>query len=55
MDYETINILLNSVNSVLESSDGPSDGFISVGKYNVSRSQMTKLKEGLEGQLEKFE
>jgi len=55
MDYDTVTMLLNSVNSILEASDGPVEGLIQVGKHTVSRSQMAKFKEGIESKLETFD
>lgn len=52
MDQETLNVLLNSVNSALMSPDGPTEGFITIGKHTVSRSMLVTLKEGLESKLE---
>ena len=51
MDRETLTAILNTVNSILELSDGPVEGFIKVEKHDVSRSQMIRLKEGLESRL----
>ncbi len=55
MDRETLTALLNTVNSILELSDGPVEGFIKMGKHDVSRSQMAKFKEGIESKLETFD
>ena len=52
MDHETLNVLLNSVTSALMSPDGPTEGFITIGKHTVSRSLLVTLKEGLESKLE---
>ena len=55
MDYENLTAILNTVNSILELSDGPDEGFIKMGKHDLSRSQVSGLKENVERELEKFD
>ena len=55
MNHETLTMLLNTVNSILELSDGPDEGFIKIKKHTLSRSHLSGFKENLERELEKFD